>query len=111
MLCYACKVERRTVICADQVVCSECSTVLQAAKGAGAVVPRTFTKERPTTKTRKAVLKAVKRIGIPSSSLREAAQKAAHAAVEGVSASGKLKPGEAKAIAEKAVKARAYLFF
>ena len=126
MHCETCGVDCAVEVRADQVVCTVCASVLRSAHGAGLVVQRTFTRERPGRAPRSAVRRALQRTSIASEAHRAAAERAAQSAVDAVSAAGyargshahksictncscsvhrrRMEPGAARAVADRAVR-------
>ena len=105
MRCDACAAEVSTVIRADQVVCSRCSNVLCAPRGAGALVPATCSRDRPGRPPRGAVRRALQRgASTATEEQRNTAARAAQAAVDAVCGVGRGAQGAARAVAHRAMR-------
>ena len=102
--CDSCRRNVPVVQRADQQVCAVCQRLLGAARGAGALVPNSCTRDRPGSRPKSAVRRATQRSSAANEAEREAVTRAAHAAVEAICGGGRGGTGVARAVADRAAR-------
>lgn len=102
--CDSCNRAVHTVTREDQQVCVVCQRILGAARGAGALVPSSCTRDRPGSRPKSAVRRAIQRSTAANDAEREAATRAAQAAVEAICGGGRAGAGAARAVADRAAR-------
>ena len=105
MRCDTCAAEVATTLRADQICCVQCSSVLRAPRGAGALVVATCSRDRPGRPPRGAVRRALQREASGATDgQRAAAARVAQSAVDAVCGVGRGSQGAARAVAGRAMR-------